>query len=175
MMGRLAFQVWFTLDFLGSNLDQWCLSLHETVNCLKLLWTQAMAWKGTYVHAPIHLSMRDDSGKRNTEHKVNHPVGWGSSTRRGGGGGLVEKFVPSPKVCLPWVSKGGTWDVAGTSLGCLGFLGGVFRKLVPKKCVCVLIFQLLMPVKKSEIDSVSEKQNLTDSASPKASHTECSR
>ena len=36
-----------------------------------------------------------------------HAKGWGSSSS-----------CPPSKVCLPWVSKGGTWDVPGILLGC---------------------------------------------------------
>ena len=39
---------------------------------------------------------------------------------------------PPSKVCLPWVSKTGIWDVPGILLGCPGRLG-VFKNFVPKK------------------------------------------
>ena len=38
------------------------------------------------------------------------------------------------KVCLPWVSKRGIWDVPGILVGCPGRLG-VFKKFVQKKFV----------------------------------------
>ena len=38
---------------------------------------------------------------------------------------------PASKVCLPWVSKRGIWDVPGILPGCPGPLG-VFKKLVQK-------------------------------------------
>ena len=39
---------------------------------------------------------------------------------------------PPSKVCLPWFSRRGIWDVPGILAGCPGPLG-VFRKLVQKK------------------------------------------
>ena len=58
-------------------------------------------------------------------------MGSGSSTRRGGG----PKSSCSPsKVCLPWVSRRGIWDVPGIWPGCPGPLG-VLKKLVQKKFV----------------------------------------
>ena len=56
-------------------------------------------------------------------------MGWGSSTRRGGGR-KVRALLR--KVCLPCVSKRGMWDVPGILPGCPGPLG-VFKKLVQKK------------------------------------------
>ena len=41
---------------------------------------------------------------------------------------------PHSKVCLPWVSKRGIWDVPGILPGCPGPLG-VFKKFVHKKFV----------------------------------------
>ena len=62
----------------------------------------------------------------------------------GSGGGLPleglwwsKSSCPLSKVCLPWVSKRGTWDVLGILLGCPGPLG-VFKKFVQK--MFVLIF-----------------------------------
>ena len=47
-------------------------------------------------------------------------MGWGSSTRRGGG----RKVHARPrKFILPWVLKEGTWDVPGNYPGCPGPLG----------------------------------------------------
>ena len=58
-------------------------------------------------------------------------MGWGSSTRRGGG----QKVRALPqKVCFPWVSKEGIWDVPGILPGRPGPLG-VFKKFVQKKLV----------------------------------------
>ena len=49
------------------------------------------------------------SGKKKRT-KINwETAGWAVVPRKGV---VVEKFVPS-KVCLPWVSKGGAWDVPG--------------------------------------------------------------
>ena len=45
--------------------------------------------------------------------------------------------LPS-KVCLPWVSRGGIWDVPGILPGCPGPVG-VFKKFVLKKFVRVFI------------------------------------
>ena len=42
---------------------------------------------------------------------------------------------PPSKVCLPWVSKRGIWDVPGILPGCPGPLG-VFKKFVRKKSSC---------------------------------------
>ena len=64
-------------------------------------------------------------------------MGWGSSTRRGG---CPKTSCPPSKVCLPWVSKRGIWDVPGILPGCPGPLG-VFKKFVQKKFV--LIFRSL--------------------------------
>ena len=55
------------------------------------------------------------------------------------GWGPISSCPPS-KVCLPWVSKGGIWDVPGILLGCPGPLG-VFKKFVQKKFA--LIFRSL--------------------------------
>ena len=54
---------------------------------------------------------------------VFHAKGWWSKTS-----------CPPSKVCLPWVWKGGTWDVPGILAGCPGLLG-VFKKFVQKKFV----------------------------------------
>ena len=56
-----------------------------------------------------------------------HPVGWGSSMRRGGGG----KFVPSLESLSSWVVKRGLWDVPRILPGCPRPLG-VFKKLMQK-------------------------------------------
>ena len=59
---------------------------------------------------------------------------WGGRLPREGGSGSKSSCPPS-KVCLPWVSKGGIWDVPRISPGCPGPLG-VFKTLVQKiKCV----------------------------------------
>ena len=58
-------------------------------------------------------------------------MGRGSSTRRGGG---RKVSCPPSKVCLPWVSKRGIWDVPGILPGCPGPLG-VFKKFVQQKFV----------------------------------------
>ena len=42
------------------------------------------------------------------------------------------------KVCLPWVSKRGIWDVPGILSGCPGPLG-VFKKFVQKKFVHIFV------------------------------------
>ena len=55
------------------------------------------------------------------------PGGVGSSTRKGWS-------CPPSKVCLPWVSKGGIWDVPGILPGCPGPLKGV-QKVCAKKLV----------------------------------------
>ena len=57
------------------------------------------------------------------------PVGWGSFTRRGGGRKV--RALP-PKVCLPWVSKRGIWDVPGIFAGMSRTPGGV-QKVCAKK------------------------------------------
>ena len=54
---------------------------------------------------------------------VLHAKGWGSKSS-----------CPPSKVRLPWVSKGGTWDVPGILRGCPEPLG-VFKKFLQKK-VC---------------------------------------
>ena len=51
---------------------------------------------------------------------VFHSKGWWPKTS-----------CPPSKVCLPWVSKGGIWDVPGFLSGCPGPLG-VFKKFVKK-------------------------------------------
>ena len=51
---------------------------------------------------------------------------WGGGLPHEGVG--VRNFVPSSKVCFPWVSLEGTWDVPGMLPGCPGHLG-VFRKI----------------------------------------------
>ena len=58
-------------------------------------------------------------------------MGWGSSTRRGW---WPKTSCPPSKVCLPWVSKKGIWDVPRILPGCPGPLG-VFEKLVQKNFV----------------------------------------
>ena len=63
----------------------------------------------------------------------------GPETARWGGnlpreGVVAEKLAPSLKVCLPWVSKRGIWDIPGILPGCPGPLG-VFKKFVQKKFV----------------------------------------
>ena len=60
---------------------------------------------------------------------VFHAKGWGSKTS-----------CPPSKLCLPWVSKRGIWDIPGMLPGCPGPLG-VFKKFVQKKFV--LIFRSL--------------------------------
>ena len=57
---------------------------------------------------------------------VFHGKGWWSKT----------SCSPS-KLCLPWVSKRGIWDVPGILPGCPGPLG-VFKKFVQKKFVRIL-------------------------------------
>ena len=52
---------------------------------------------------------------------------------------------PPSKVCLPWVSKGGIWDVPGVLPGCPGPLA-VFKKFVRKKFV--RIFRPLLKANK---------------------------
>ena len=65
---------------------------------------------------------------------------FGSGDRPGGVGvfhakGWWPETSCSPsKVCLPWVSKRGIWDVPGILPGCPGILG-VFKKFVLKKFV----------------------------------------
>ena len=54
---------------------------------------------------------------------VFHAEGWGSKTS-----------CPPSKVCLPWVSGRGIWDVPGILPGYPGPLG-VFKKSVQKKFV----------------------------------------
>ena len=54
---------------------------------------------------------------------VFHSKGWWPKTS-----------CPPSKVCLPWVSKGGIWDVPGFLSGCPGPLG-VFKKFEQKKFV----------------------------------------
>ena len=56
---------------------------------------------------------------------VFHAKGWGSKTS-----------CPPSKVCLPWVSKRGIWDIPGILPGCPGPLG-VFKKFVQKKFVLI--------------------------------------
>ena len=51
-----------------------------------------------------------------------------------GKGWWPKSSCPSSKVCLPWVSKRGIWDVLGILPGCPGPLG-VFKKFVLKKFV----------------------------------------
>ena len=41
----------------------------------------------------------------------------------------------APKVCLPWVSRGGTWNVPGILPGCPG-RRGVLKKFCQKKKAC---------------------------------------
>ena len=65
------------------------------------------------------------SGQRKKSTKINF---WGPETAgvfHAEGWGLKSSAPPS-KVCLPWVSKDGTWD------GCSGSLG-LFKKFVQKK------------------------------------------
>ena len=52
---------------------------------------------------------------------VFHAKGWGSKSS-----------CPPSKVCLPWVSNGGIWDIPGFLPGCPGPLA-VFEKFVQKK------------------------------------------
>ena len=61
---------------------------------------------------------------------VFHAKGWGSKTSR-----------PPSKVCLPWVSKRGIWDIPKILPGCPGPLG-VVQKVCAKKVV--LIFRSLL-------------------------------
>ena len=63
----------------------------------------------------------------------------GPETARWGGvfhakGWWPKSSCPPSKVCLPWVSKGGIWDVPGFVPGCPGPLSG-FKKFVQKKFV----------------------------------------
>ena len=58
---------------------------------------------------------------------VFHSKGWWPKTS-----------YPPSKVCLPWVSKRGIWDVPGILLGCPGPLG-VFKKLVQKNFVRIFV------------------------------------
>ena len=55
-------------------------------------------------------------------------MGWGSSTRRGW---WPKSSCPSSKVCLPWVSIRGIWDVPANFAGMSRTLGGV-RKVCEK-------------------------------------------
>ena len=80
----------------------------------------------------------DTSQARTTTTKINF---LGPETCRWGGGlpregVVVEKFVLSLEVCLPWVSKRRTWDVPGILPGCPGPLG-VFKRYTQKKFVSI--------------------------------------
>ena len=66
-------------------------------------------------------------GKQLASFGSGHAKGWGSKSS-----------CPPSKVCLPWVSKGGTWHITGILPGCPGPLG-VFKKFVQQKKF-VLIF-----------------------------------
>ena len=63
-----------------------------------------------------------------------HPKVWGSKSS-----------CPPSKVCLPWVSRRGIWDVPKILPGCPGPLG-VFKKFVQKKFV--RIFRSLVLLRK---------------------------
>ena len=54
---------------------------------------------------------------------------WGGGLSREGV--VAESSCPPSKVCLPWVSKRGIWDVPGILPGCPGPFG-VFKKFVQK-------------------------------------------
>ena len=74
---------------------------------------------------------RKKSTKINFLGPRDRPVGWVASTPRGGG----RKFRALPsKVCLPWVSKTGIWDVPGILPGCPGPMG-CSKSLCKKKFV----------------------------------------
>ena len=49
-------------------------------------------------------------------------------------GWWLKSSCPPSKVCLPWVSKSGIWDITGILPGCPGPLA-VFKKFVHKKFV----------------------------------------
>ena len=63
-------------------------------------------------------------------------AGWGGGLPREGVGGHwgSKSSCPPSKVCLPWVSREGTWDVPGVLPGCPG-PRGVFKKFVQKNFV----------------------------------------
>ena len=65
---------------------------------------------------------------------VRRPPG-GVGVKRSGGGS--KSSCPPSKVCFPWVSREGTWDVPGILPGCPGPLG-VFKKFVQKRFVHIL-------------------------------------
>ena len=85
---------------------------------------------------------------------------WGSSTRRGGGRTVR---CPLSKVCVPWVSKRGIWDVPGILPGCPGPLG-VFKKFVQKDVRAHFSFPKLVNLRRNIPERVCKTSGFRHSA-----------